>query len=309
MSLKFRKRIVTAKIETTYGTDSMPTGAEAILVRNLDVTPANTEFVSRELVRPFLGNFDDIPVATSVIASFQVELAGSGAAGTAPAWGKLMRVCGFSETITMGVSTEYEPVSEGFESLSMVINVDGIQHKLLGVRGNVAVNVATKDIPTLDFTMTGLYGGVVDAAPVVPVYTPFQKPLGVNNVNTTGFTIHGYAGCMQSLSLDMGNNTPFRTLVGCETVELSDRLLTGNIVIEAPLTAVKDFFAINQSGATGLISLTHGTVAGNICKIDVPQAQLKSPTYQEQDMIVMLAMEIMGLPSSAGNDEFKLTVM
>lgn len=308
MSLLFRKRIVTAKIEATYGTDSSPTGAEAILVRNLDVTPANTEFVSREIVRPFLGNFDDIPVATSVIATFQVELAGSGAAGTAPSWGQLMRACGFAETITPTTSVEYDPVSEDFESVTMTINVDGIQHLLLGVRGNVALNMVSKDIPTLDFTMTGLYGGVVDAAPVVPVYTGFQKPLGVNNVNTTGFTIHGYAGCMQSLSLDMGNNIAFRTLVGCETVELTDRLLTGNVVIEAPLTAEKDFFAINQSGATGAIAITHGTVAGNIVTVSVPQAQLKTPTYQEQDQIVMLAMEIMGLPTNAGNDEFKLTL-
>lgn len=308
MSLLFRKRIVTAKIEATYGTDSSPTGAEAILIRNLDVTPANTEFVSRELVRPFLGNFDDIPVATSVIATFQVELAGSGAAGTAPSWGQLMRACGFSETIVPTTSVAYEPVSEDFESLTMVINVDGIQHKLLGVRGNVALNMVSKDIPTLDFTMTGLYGGVVDAAPVVPVYTGFQKPLGVNNVNTSGFTIHGYAGCLQSLSLDMGNNIAFRTLVGCETVELTDRLLTGSIVIEAPLTAEKDFFAINQSGAVDAIALTHGLTAGNIVTVSVPQAQLKNPTYQEQDQIVMLAMEIMGLPTNAGNDEFVLTL-
>jgi hypothetical protein len=71
---------------------------------------------------------------------------------------------------------------------------------------------------------------------------------------------------------------------------------------------VKDFFAINQSGATGSIALTHGTVAGNIVTLSVPQAQLKTPTYQEQDQIVMLAMEIMGLPTSAGNNEFRLTL-
>lgn len=308
MTLLFRKRIVTAKIETTYGTDSTPTGAEAILVRNLDVTPANTEFVSRELVRPFLGNFDDIPVATSVNATFQIELAGSGTAGTAPAWGPIIRACGMAQTIVPTTSVTYEPVSEDFESLTMVINVDGIQHKLLGVRGNVALNMVSKDIPTLDFTMTGLYGGVVDAAPVVPVYTGFRKPLGVNSVNTTGFTIHGYAGCMQSLSLDMGNNIAFRTLVGCETVELTDRLLTGSIVIEAPLTAEKDFFEIDRLGTLGGIELTHGTIAGNIVTVSVPQAQLKSPSYQEQDQIVMLSMEIMGLPTGTGNDEFSLTL-
>ena len=74
--LFFRKRLVLAKLETTYGTDATPLGANAILISNLDVTPVETEFASRELVRPYMGNFDDIPVATSVSCSFRVEVAG-----------------------------------------------------------------------------------------------------------------------------------------------------------------------------------------------------------------------------------------
>jgi hypothetical protein len=39
MPLLTRKRLIVAKIESTYGTDPTPTGANAILVRNLEITP------------------------------------------------------------------------------------------------------------------------------------------------------------------------------------------------------------------------------------------------------------------------------
>lgn len=309
MSLLFRKRIVTAKIETTYGVDATPLGADAILIRNLDVTPVNTEFVSRELVRPFLGNFDDIPVATSVLVNFQVEMAGSGTAGTAPGYGPLLRACGLAETIDTGVSVSYTPVSDDFESLSLRVNVDGIEHVILGVRGSVAMNLNVKDIPTFDFTFTGLYGGISDVAAVTPNYSKFVKPLGVNAVNTTDFSVHGYAGCLQSLSLDLANEVVFRTLVGCENVELTDRKLAGSMVIEAPLTAEKNFFDISEQGSLGSLTITQGTVAGNKVKITVPQTQIKSPTYQESDMIVMLSMDLLGLPTDAGNDELTIEIL
>ena len=60
-----RRRTILAKIETTYGTDPTPTGvANAILVRNLNITPQNSEIVSRDLIRPYLGNSEQLQSCT-----------------------------------------------------------------------------------------------------------------------------------------------------------------------------------------------------------------------------------------------------
>lgn len=100
MPLLNRKRIILAKVETTYGTDSAPTGAaNAILVRNLDVTPLDADVVSRDVVRPFLGSQGQLIAGQKVIVSMEVELAGSGTAGSAPAYGPLLRACGLSEIL------------------------------------------------------------------------------------------------------------------------------------------------------------------------------------------------------------------
>jgi len=99
MPLLNRKRTLLAKIESSYGVDPTPTGAaNAILVSNLNVTPMSTELVDRDLIRPFLGNSEQLHAAIYAMAEFECEVAGSGTAGTAPAWGPLMRACGFSQT-------------------------------------------------------------------------------------------------------------------------------------------------------------------------------------------------------------------
>jgi hypothetical protein len=55
-------------------------------------------YAERNLVRGFFGNFDALPTIKKVKVSFEVEYAGSGTAGTAPAWDGLLQACGCSST-------------------------------------------------------------------------------------------------------------------------------------------------------------------------------------------------------------------
>ena len=134
MALLNRKRLILAKAETTYGTDSTPAGTDAVLVRNLDITPLSGDLVSRDLIRPYLGNYDQLIAKTSVAISFEVELAGSGTAGTAPRYGAILKACGMSETIVASTSVTYAPVSSSFSSATIYFNIDGVLHKLTGCR-------------------------------------------------------------------------------------------------------------------------------------------------------------------------------
>jgi len=100
MPLLTRRRTILAKIETTYGTDSIPTGAaDAVLVRSLEITPLESEFASRDLIRVFMGNSEQLPVGIRAQMTIEIEMAGSGTAGTAPAYDALMRACGLSRTL------------------------------------------------------------------------------------------------------------------------------------------------------------------------------------------------------------------
>lgn len=304
-----RKTALLAKIETIYGTDAVPTGAaNALVIRNATLTPLDADMVDRALVRPYFGSSPKLAVAARVQLDFEVELAGSGAAGTVPAWGALLRGCAFSETISAGVSVAYAPVSAAIESLTIYTFIDGIKHGLTGARGTVDLDVTAKGIPVLKFKFTGLYVAPADVANPTLTTTAWQTPLPVNNANTSGFSLHGYAGILQALTMSIANKVAYRNLVGEESVQITDRAPTGSCTITAVPIGTKDFFTLAKNATLGALAITHGTVAGNKVTIAAPQVQVVKPTYGDQDGIRMLQMGLELVPS-AGNDEITITAL
>lgn len=306
----FRKRAILAKIETTYGTDAVPTGAaDACLVTNLSVRPMENEMVDRSLIQAFLGHSAQLPVGTQVAVEFAVEMVGSGTAGTAPAWGKLLRACGFAETISAGVSVVYNPVSENHESVTIYFHLDGVRHKALGARGNVSVKTTPKGIPLFTFRFIGLYGGIADAAMPSLTLTAWKAPIAVNNANTGTFSLHGHAGKLYDQSIDLANTLVHRDLVGIEDVVITDRAPAGDIEIEAPAIATKDFFTIAKEATLGALTITHGVTAGYKVKLDSPNVQLINPDYTDRDGVAALKMGLRLIPGGSGNDELTVTAL
>lgn len=310
MSQLTRKRIILAKIETTYGTDPTPTGAaNAIVVRNnIDPKPLNADMVSRGLVRSYLGASDQLVAGQHSMIDFEVELQGSGTAGTAPAYGPLLRACGLSETVSVGTKVDYKPVSTGFESVTIYFNMDGVQHKMTGCRGTVQFDMTAKQIPFMKFSFVGLYNGPTDTALPTPTYTGFKTPLVVNNTNTSGFSFFSYSGIMQSLNINLNNTVNHRTLVGSDYVQISDRQSSGSVVFEAPAIASLDVFSAAIANTLGALAITHGTVSGYKVQFASSTVDINDPTYSDSDGVNMINCPFTLVPGT-GNDEFTFTAL
>lgn len=309
MALLTRKRTILAKAETTYGTDATPTGAaNAILVRNLSITPLNAELVSRDLVRPYLGASEQLIASSYVSVEFEVEMAGSGTAGTAPGYDALLKACGMASTVAAGVSVTYAPVSSSFSSVTIYYNVDGVLHKVTGARGNVELDIQVGQIPVFRFSFTGLYNAPTDTAAPAVTYTTFQTPLAANSDNTSAFSFYSYSGALQSLNLNLNNAVTYRSLIGAEDVLMTDRQVGGTAVFEAPTIAQKDFFSLALGTTLGSLDITHGTTAGNKVQIVSARAKVNNPTYQDLNGIHMLQAPFNLVPSTTGNDEFSIVV-
>lgn len=307
MALLSRKRLILAKTETTYGTDSTPAGSDAVLVRSLDVTPLESDVVSRDLIRPYYGNSDQLLANARVRCSFEVELAGSGTAGTAPRYDALLKSCGMSATIVASTSVTYAPVSASFSSCTIVYNVDGVQHKLTGARGTVSMNCQLGQIPTLQFEMTGIYNAPTDTAAPAVTYSNQASPLIFKEGNTSAFQFFSYAGCLSSVSFNLANEIVYRELIGCtKEVLITDRKPAGEVMIEAPTIATKDYFTAALGTATGNLTFLHGTTAGNRVTFTASQVDVTQPSYSDQDGIAMLQLPYVALPTTAGNNEFSL---
>lgn len=302
----FRKLALLAKIETTYNTDAAPTGAaNAILARNVVVTPMEAQTEERGQQQPYLGHAGEVMVAFWGKIEFEVEVAGSGTAGTAPKVGPLLRGCSLAEVISAGVSVTYSPISSGFESVSLYFYLDGVLHKFTGSRGTPSTNFTSRSIPQLKFAFTGIFQPVTDAALPTAVYTGFTTPLAVNKVNTPTFTVHTYSAVCQAVSLDMANDVQYRNLINYEGVDNVDRAPVGEMTIESTLMATKNWFDIAKTMTTGALNLVHGTTAGNIVQVQAPAVQIMNPKYSEASGIVMLSAGLKYRPVS-GNDEFSI---
>ncbi|WP_349433571.1 phage tail tube protein [Pararhizobium sp. A13] len=303
----FRNRAILAKAETVYGTDAVPTGAaNAMLWTNVVFNPSVGDEVGRDLVVPYMGHQGVILTGSHATISGECEIAGSGAAGTAPAWGPTHRACGMMEVIAAGVDAQYTPISQSQEAVSLYFNVDGVNHVLLGARGTYTFGFTPKQIPRWAYSFTGLLGTISDIVLPAVTLTGFKKPVPVNKANTT-FSLHGLAGVCEGVTFDLGNQIEPRFLIGAESIEHVDRVMTGSAVMEAVLLAQKNWFAIADAHTTGALALQHGTTAGNIVKIDAPAVQIGRLAYGESQKIVNNTLPLM-FTTVAGNDEFKITV-
>lgn len=311
MGMTYRNAAVLAKIETTYGTDAVPTGsANAMLVKGTQPQVYMGDRVSRDLETGVLGAQSEVNVGPHAAITFQVEIAGAGTAGMAPKYGPLLQACGLSETVSAGVSVTYAPVSSAFKSVTIYYYVDGQQHIIKGARGTVRFTLARGQIPSMEYTFTGLYTRPTAVANPALTLTGFQAPLAVTKVNTPTFTLHGYAAYCESFGVDIGNQVVYRNLIGFEGVEITNRNVRGSTVIEAPTLAAKDYFAASEAHAgvtLAAVQLIHGTTAGNICQIDGPKVQLGNIALGNSDGIVTYTMDTVFTPN-ASNDEFTFIV-
>ncbi len=304
----WRKLALLFKIESIYGSDAAPTGlANAVLATDVTFTPLEGGEENRDLLLPYLGNQGVILTGLHARLEFSVELAGSGVAGDAPAWGPIMRACGMAETITPATDVVYSPVSAAYESGTIWYNRDGVKHAIVGARGNVSLQLAPSRIPRLRFTLIGLHG-TAPADTVLPTvdHTAWQTPVVVSKNNTT-FSLHGYSGPTESVSIDLGNQVEPRMLIGEEAAEIVDRRASGSAVIEAKLLATKNWDTIAKSHTRAAMAIQHGTVAGNIVKIDAPAVQIGRYTEGQTQGIMNNTFPLMICPD-AGNDELVVTV-
>ncbi|NIB44812.1 hypothetical protein HBA55_34850 [Pseudomaricurvus alkylphenolicus] len=303
----FRKKVVLAKIESTYGTDPTPDGSNAILTKNLEIQPLQGNRVTRGLDRATLGNDQEIPTSFYTGVTFEVELAGAGTAGDVPGYGVLLRGCGFNEVISVGVDVQYNLISDAFESIAMYYYHDGQYFKVLGSRGSVSFALNKDQLPVMRYSFMGLHTPVAALAMVTPDHSEFIQPIAVTADNTPTYTVDSYAASAEAFSADIANNVVYRNVVNSEAVKITDRAPAGTLNFEEPAIGTKDFYAICEAATLVPIQIVHGVTAGNIVQIDAPKVQLSQPSKADSDGISVLQTNTLFVPN-AGDDEFKLTV-
>jgi hypothetical protein len=172
--------------------------------------------------------------------------------------------------------------------------------------------------PTISCKFVCLYGGVTAVALPTVDLEEWQIPQIVLDANS-GQLMWCYPRCCRcacldrrpvvpskGVTIDLGMATPFRALLGGESVPITERKVTGAVQLE--LTAAEEVAAMAAVLSTSKTSLgmIHGTNAGSRVAVFMPGVQRIEPTKEEDNGARMNAFKILINPV-VGNDEIRIT--
>ncbi len=301
------RKVLLAKVEATYNTDSVPVaGTDAILVENLQFAYEGARMAERAAVRASLGKLKPIFAGTLGQLTFDVEIKGSGAAGTAPELAALLKGCGFAETIVASTSATYKHASSGHASLSMYFFEDGLRYILTGARGMVTMNLSTGQTGKLSFTFIGHIANATDVALATATYNA-TVPAPVIGA---GFTMDSYAAVISKLECDWGIEVAkpdsINAADGYGQITITGRAVTGSVDPEATLVATYDWIAKwKSSAAYALTTGTIGAAAGNRYTVTMPAVTYTELGAGDREGILTRDLKFVAAEST-GDDEVSI---
>jgi hypothetical protein len=305
----WKTKILLCKIEATYGIDPTPLAVGGMLAKDVSLVPMDGSEATRDLETGYMGNQGSLPKELQMKLSYKVELVGSGAKGTLPEWGRLLRACGCAEVVVASTSVTYNPISPpNLDSITHYLWIGDTLYKLVGGRGDATLRYPAQGIPYLDVEFTSLFAVPVEATRVFPNNNTFQKPELVSSAKTT-FTINGVALKLREAMLKFNNKIEGRFLVGSESIEIIDRTEQFSCKVEATPVATFNPFSLAQAATQVPIILTHGTATGLRTTLSMPTSQiLRLKGLENNQGIKEWPIEASPIATLAGNNQWTLAV-
>ena len=271
------RQVLAAKIEVTEGTAETLAAADANaqILEPAKFEP-NIAMFERKLLDVSYSNFKQIPGTRLATISCKVENKGSGTAGTAPAIGKLLKACGFLETVVAVTSVTYTPLSAlaTIPSLTIAVYIDGVRKQIRGARGNVKYSAKAGEPGMYEFTFLGVYDAVSTQTLLTPSGVETTVPIALLSAT---FSVAAFAAFGSTISFDMGNTLAPRadinTAAGYISTLLTARSPKGAFDPELEVIATHDWYGRWLAGTTGALTWRHTGTAGNICIFNVPVCQ------------------------------------
>lgn len=302
------------KKEATYRTDPTPTmAANAVLSRNFSAKPVAVDRIDRKLDRHQNGRTKDAPSNARQTISYELEITGSGDAGTAAPWMEHLEACGMGAPLLVADTSaeqRFTPIGTALSSGAAYHWVGNQKAIGLGGRGTYSWDFTAGQYPFFKIDLTLLLSegapDPIDNTPAAPVLDRWIDPLEINDANTE-FLLGGYAAVLKSFTGDANATIAVRNLVGARYVRHGNHGITVKIMIETPAIASKNYFATLRSGDEIPFSLTHGTEDGNIFEMKSDHLQITDIERQEDDDVAMLSITA-ALNIGSTNDDLILIV-
>lgn len=305
MPLLTRKRAITAKIETTYGTDATPTGASnAILINNPQVMPMEMTLVQRNNIKAYLGDNPQAVAAVNAKVSFGVEVAGSGTPGTAPAYGPLLRGCGMAET-AFATQITGTAIAGGATTITLAAGASAVDSAYVGMTLNVTGGtglgqsaviksyVGSTKVATFTATLTTpLDATSVYLIPAQVIYMPisssFESITIYVNVDGVLHTLLGARGTVQ-IDLPLQGIPQFKFTFTGVFVPVAD-----SVAPALTLTAFQAPLVLNNVNSSGLVISGYSAAVAANMMFDIGNAVIFRSLVNGAENVMITDRKVVG---------------
>lgn len=296
---------VLAAVEATYGTDATPTAAANAMRVKVDFNPIDGDQEALEYDAGRGGSKGSVQRNKRLTGTLTGYVAGSGAAGTPPAIGPLLQMCGLKPTVTTAEKVVYKPTFPVTDSCTLHIFRGKNKHPALGCRGNLEVSLGPNALPK--FTFNNIIGLFVDPASVGSFqsadFSQFENPLVTDPVSITKMQLFGQDVNMAELTLRLGNTVTYRAVVNNESVQVTGRMPQIEVLFEEPLIGDFDWYSkLSKFGALAYQLGQDVVDAGHIFELTAANVQLNSITPTYVDGISHLRCVLDVVPTARDND-------
>jgi len=303
--LREQEQLIALKLESTYGVDSSPAGADAIMVSDITVRLLEGDVVQRANMQGFLGNQGSVRLNTYVSLDFAIELSGGGAVDTPPYYNSIYKICSHAEAVTASTSVDYTLVDTNLDSGAIYYQVGEHRHAILGVRGTLTWEFGTKGLPRLRFRGMGLYVAAIKSALAGVDFSTVLKPLRWTKDTVPTLTLHGQTVNAMSVTIEQGMSPEFLALIEEEEVILPSRSSTISIKFREDDVTTKDWFEAARANDVGAFAMQHGvdvTNDGRIFEFDAPNVDISNVERSFEQGIAYLTATCGIIPTAKGND-------
>jgi hypothetical protein len=297
----YRERVygLLVKIETTSGTDSVPTGS-ANAVQVVGAPTITVDYLEQglrgDVVNGVLIAADRAAAAGRFVKidNINLEVRGSGTAGTASEADALLRAAGFSVTNSAGVSNLYTTLDTAMETVTAYAYAAGKLFKLVGGVATFELSGEATKRGMLKFSLMGrLAADPTEAALPALTLSSVIPPLFHSVSTSIGSWTSASGEPMQLLSVDIKGNETIAALPSAGATDghagylLSDRKMSQSMKIRTPALASFDPFALSKADGSTMPNTAHtyGTVAGNRLAVTTGKWSLVAPKIGTQDSV------------------------
>src|SRR5271165_2391111 len=194
------------------------------------------------------------------------------------------------------------PVSDNFESITLVMHKDGVKHVMAGSFGTFEITAQAGSYATVKWTFTGTYASPTDDANPTPVFEtelPSQVQLARLNMNM-------FTAIVEKFTFNQMNDIQIRPDVSSSDGYIGTRIVSrkpeGGINPEADMVANNDFWGQMASSMQMPFQMRVGTAIGNTVWFFAPNTQYSGLTYADRNGILVYDAGLR-FGRALGNDE------